>query len=88
MEFSEIECSTAVAEKLWAKHAVDLTEVDQVLTGEPLVKRAREGLYYVLGRTEGGRYLALVVRDLGRGRARLVTARDMEPPERRAYRKR
>ena len=88
MEFTDVECSSRVAEKLWAKHRVELFEVVETLVTDPCVRRGREGLYYVLGRTDAGRYLLAVVRDLGAGRARLVTARDMDPAERRLYRRR
>ncbi|MCE5237673.1 hypothetical protein LLH23_04190 [bacterium] len=67
---------------------MDLTEVDEVLGNRPYVRRGRDALYYVLGQTEAGRYLLIVLRDLGAGRARVVTAREMTPPERRAYQRR
>jgi len=88
MRFTEIECSLAVAEKLWAKHQIDLAEVDELLTGDAWLRRGRGGLYYILGRTEAGRYLFAVFRDLGGGNARLVTAREMDKAERRAYQRR
>ena len=44
--------------------------------------------YYVTGQTEAGRYLFVVVRYVGRGRARVITARDMEKQERSRYDKR
>lgn len=85
MRFDEIECSEAVIEKLWIKHAVELCEVNEVLQGEPYVRRAVDGLYYVLGQTDAGRYLFVVLRDLGGGAGRLVTARDATVAERRLY---
>lgn len=88
MRFAEVECSVAVAEKLWRKDHVDLSEVDQVLGGEPYVRRGRDGLHYAMGQTEAGRYLVVVVNHLGSGRARVVTARDMDRSERGIYRRR
>jgi len=88
MQIVEVLCSRAVSHKLWDKHQVDLFEVDEVLGGDPYVRRGREGLHYVLGQTSSGRYLFVVIRYLGRGSARLVTARDMDPSERRAFRNR
>jgi len=88
MRIIEVECSTAVAEKLWTKHGVEPDEVAEVLLGETRTRRGREGLYHVLGCTYAGRYLFVVIRDLGGGVARVVTARDMEPHERREYRRR
>ena len=85
MHFSEIQYSEAVAEKLWSKHGVDVLEVEEVIAGEPLVLTGRDDLYYVLGRTESGRYLFVVLRGLGGGRWRVVTAREMTPAQRRRY---
>ena len=88
MWFTEIEWSEAVCDKLGSKHGVDMGEVIEALGGEAYVLRAREGLHQVLGRTEAGRYLAVFVRDLGRSRVRVVTARDMDEAERRHYSRR
>ena len=88
MRFDDIECSQAVAEKLWTKHGVEVDEVRQVLNGETGLRRTRDGLYQVMGRSEAGRYLLVIMRDLGGGRGRLVTARDMDEGERRRYRTR
>lgn len=86
MRFSDIEYSQAVAEKLWSKHRVEVEEVKQVLNAEVGARRTRDGLYQVMGRSEAGRYLMVIVRDLGGGRGRLITARDMDQQERRRYR--
>ena len=88
MRFDDIEWSEAVAEKLWSKHGVDTSEVIEALDGETFIRRGSRGLYYVLGRTEAGRYLFVAVRSLGDGMVRLVTARDMDASERRTYQRR
>jgi uncharacterized DUF497 family protein len=88
MHFSEIQYSEAVAEKLWSKHGVDVLEVEEVIGREPYVLRGRDNMYYVLGRTDSGRYLFVVLRDLGGGQGRIVTARDMTPAQRRRYQER
>ena len=88
MRFDEIQCSDAVAEELWTKHHVDLVEVEEALTDSQHIRRGRDGLYYVFGRSEGGRNLFVVLRDLGGGVGRLVTARDMTQAERRLWRNR
>ncbi len=86
MRFSDIVCSEEVANKLWSKHRVDLSEVDEVLQSEPHVRRGRDGLYYVHGRTGAGRYLFVVLSVFAGTMARVVTARDMDESERRLYR--
>ena len=85
MEFIEVVYSPAVLDKLHAKHGVEECEVDEALFGHTHVRRGRSGLYQVYGRTDAGRYLFVAVRDLGGGRARVATARDMTEQERRRY---
>jgi hypothetical protein len=67
MHFDEIECSEAVAEKIQSKHGVEPSEVEEVLANDPYTRRGREGLYYVFGQTDAGRYLFAV--PLGRALA-------------------
>ena len=43
---------------------------------------------YALGVTDDGRYLFVVFRRKPRGVVRVITARDMEPKEKRLYRRR
>lgn len=72
-----------------ARHGVDPEEVEETcFNRKPLIERGRGGLYYVSGQTAAGRYLFVVVRFLGRGAARVVTARDMDHRERRRYKQR
>ena len=85
MEFTKVECSFAVREKLYAKHGVEESEVHEALFGHSHVRRGHAGLHQVYGRTDAGRYLFILVRDLGAGRVRVVTARDMTMQERRRY---
>jgi hypothetical protein len=42
-------------------------------------------IYYVYGRTQAGRYLLVVLLNLGEGQALPVTARDMTSRERQRY---
>jgi hypothetical protein len=44
MRFEQIECSEAVADKLWNKRRVEVDEVREVLTGPTRVRRTRDGL--------------------------------------------
>ena len=74
-----------------ARHAVDPDEVEEVITSGPMWRRSRKHhetgrtSIYALGRTEAGRYLFVVLSPLGSGRARCVTARDMDTASRRLY---
>ena len=69
-----------------ARHNVTPEEVEEVCyENKPLIYRGKHSLYYALGRTQAGRYLFIVVRYLGQGRARPVTARNMDKKDRRLY---
>ena len=68
-----------------ARHSVTPQEVEAACFSKPLVFRSKKGRYLVLGRTEAGRCLLVVVRYVGRGRGRVVTARDMTKSERRRF---
>ncbi|MCI2437242.1 BrnT family toxin [Candidatus Acetothermia bacterium] len=70
-----------------ARHRVSPAEVEQVcFAAEKVVLRAeRAGRYVILGRTEAGRYLTVVVTTPRQGRVRVITARDMSDRERRRY---
>lgn len=72
-----------------ARHGVHPEEVEEVcFSGDPLIRSGREGLHYVLGQTDGGRYLFIVVREARPGEVRIVTAREMDTKERAYYRRR
>jgi uncharacterized DUF497 family protein len=77
-----------------AKHNLTPDEVDEAVFDDPARKifrgpRSRRDrtryVYYVYGRTDEGRYVLVVLLDLGEGSALPVTARDMNQSERRLY---
>jgi len=77
---------------LWTAHRVTPDEVEELLFERdgfvPKTLVVRDGDYYVIfGETLGGRYLKLVGSLLQNGRFRVFGARDMEPAEKRRYRK-
>ena len=62
-----------------ARHQVSPEEVEEIcFYGSPHIERGRGGLYYITGQTHAGRYLLIVVRLLGHGSAKVITARDMD----------
>ncbi len=85
MRFADFECSPEIISKLRAKHQVDLSEVQDVLDGDPWIRRGPGDRYILYGRTAAGPYLLVVVRGLGRGVCEIRTARDMTATEKRAY---
>ena len=70
-----------------ARHGVSPEEAEEACRIAPKVRRARLGRHLVLGRTEEGRYLAIVVIYGGAGAGRVITARDMTDRERAIYRR-
>ncbi|RJQ31179.1 MAG: hypothetical protein C4589_02045 [Peptococcaceae bacterium] len=75
------------------KHNVTPEEVEEICFGIPVIiksKQAPKGIntiYYALGHTESGRYLFIAFIYFKRGRAMVVTARDMDQKERKYYRR-
>lgn len=72
-----------------AGHRITPDEVeDAVYSKGSVVRRGRgENIYYVFGRSYEGRYLFVVLRDLTKGFARVITAPDMSHSERKWYAK-
>ncbi|MBI4652163.1 BrnT family toxin [Candidatus Desantisbacteria bacterium] len=74
-----------------AKHAVKPNDVEEVCFNEyetPLVRKSRQNLHYIFGKTYSGRYLFIVVRFIRRGEVKIITARDMNGWEKDYFRKR
>ena len=78
------------SDKNWHNHQVRQAEAEQVLLNRPVVvaadlKHSRtEARYLALGRTESGRYLAIVFTTRGT-LVRVISARPMSRVERRVY---
>ncbi len=71
-----------------AGHKVELDEVESAVFGRRYERRGREeNRYEIYGQTDEGRYLFIVLDHEGRGIFYVVTARDMEPSEKRLYRR-
>jgi uncharacterized protein len=68
-----------------ARHHVSVEEAEEVVIGAPLILRARQGRYRLVGQTDSGRYLAVFIAARGSGVYGLVTARDADSAERRLY---
>ena len=82
-----------IVEKLTFKHHVETHEVEDVLNRRPkfrfVEKGEREGenVYIALGKTEFGRYLAVLFIYKKSKEALILSARDMAPKERKQYEK-
>ena len=88
-----------ITELLWypdrvehiAEHSVMPEEVEEVVFScpAPLIERGREkGIYLVQGQTGSGRYLLIIVKTLNKGKAKLITAREMSERDRDHYKRR
>lgn len=76
-----------VVKKLVEKHHVEPGEVEEVFFDDrPHFKRHGE-VYHAYGQTVAGRYLFVVFRHLGGGKAKPITAYEMTDKQRRYYRR-
>lgn len=86
--FEAIEIDEYILDKPESKHNVSFAEAcEACYSDQRHVRRGQEGLYKIFSRTEGGRYLLVVLAERGAGTCKLVTAREMSQQERRLYRR-
>ncbi|HSE83510.1 MAG TPA: BrnT family toxin, partial [Thermodesulfobacteriota bacterium] len=72
-----------------SRHSVTPEEVEEVaFEGSPHIRRGKQGRRYLYGKTIGGRYLFVVYVLVGKGKAKVITARDMDYKEKSLYMKR
>jgi uncharacterized DUF497 family protein len=89
MRFDSLLVDDEILDKIESKHGVLVDEADEVFySSRSHLRRGRAGLYELLGPTEAGRLLLVVIADRGFGEWQLVTARSMTDAERRLYRRR
>lgn len=69
-----------------ARHNVSPDEVETAFENA-LFRKGRDGRYLVYGTTDSGRYLFIVIVVDKSGLARVITARNMMPTEKRYYNK-
>jgi len=88
LRIEALEIDDHILDKIETEHRVTLEEVEEACLSDKIhVRRSKEGLYKVFGQTEGGRYILVVLVNLGRGVCKIATARDMGNSEKRLYRK-
>jgi uncharacterized protein len=80
-----------IVDKLIRKHQVETYEVEGVLENSPKIRfvdkgeREGEDVYLALGRTDAGRYLAVLFIYKQTREALIMSARDMAHKERKQY---
>ena len=88
LRIESLEIDDHILEKIEAKHHIALEELEEAcLSDRRHIRRSREGLYKVFSQTTAGRYILVVLVNLGKGNWRIVTAREMTDSERRLYSK-
>ena len=87
MDFDQLEVTLEIEEKIWVKHRVTVDEVEEALFNPHIEKRkpGNDKRRYIYGRTEAGRYLFIVVEQIGPRHFFFLTAMDMDKGERRKY---
>jgi len=86
LRIDSVEIDDHILDKIESKHSVYFQEVEEACLSERRhVRRTREGLYKLFGQTGAGRYILVVLSNLGKGHWKIVTAREMAHNERRLY---
>lgn len=86
LRIEALEIDDHILEKIEAKHHISFSEVEEACLSERRhVRKGREGLYKLFGQTASGRYVLVVLANLGGGDWKVVTAREMTDSERRLY---
>ncbi len=68
-----------------ARHHIEPEEVEEVCLARPYVSKTREGKLRVIGQTDDGRYLTIILASRGQGFYYPITERDATDSERRLY---
>jgi hypothetical protein len=88
LRIESLEIDDHILDKIESKHGITFEEVEEAcLSDKRHVRRSREGLYKLFSQTVAGRYVLVVLANLGRGSWKIVTAREMTDNERRLYNK-
>jgi len=83
-----LEVDDHILDKIESKHSVTFNEVEEACLSEKRhVRKGREGLYKVFSQTAAGRFILVVLVDLGDGNWKVATAREMTDSERQIYKK-
>ncbi|MEN6575466.1 MAG: BrnT family toxin [Phycisphaerales bacterium] len=93
MRITDIIWKDSVVEKLIGKHGVSIADAEETLLSGPVVRRMVKGrvcgedVYAAMAQIASGRYLVVFFIDKKRGVGLPISARDMNPAERKYYAK-
>lgn len=83
-----LEVDDHILDKIESKHGITFSEVEEAcLSDKRHVRKSKEGLYKLFSQTDAGRYILVVLLNLGDGNWKVVTAREMTDSERQLYKK-
>lgn len=83
-----LEIDDNILDKIESKHGITFSEVEEAcLSDKRHVRKGKEGLYKLFSQTDAGRYVLVVLLNLGDGNWKVVTAREMTDSERQLYKK-
>jgi len=83
-----LEVDDHILDKIESKHSITLNEVEETcLSDKRHVRKGKEGLYKLFSQTDAGRYILVVLLNLGDSNWKVVTAREMTDSERQLYKK-
>ena len=88
LRIDALEIDDHILDKIESRHGITFEEVEETCVSDGRhVRHGREGLYKLFGQTAAGRYILIVLANLGRGCWKVVTAREMTDSERQLYKK-
>jgi len=77
-----------ILEKIESKHKILYGDIEEVCFSETFhVRKGRDGLYKMFGKTLAGRHILIVLVNKGSGEWKIATARAMTEKEKRLYKK-
>jgi len=91
MRISGIIWLQKIVDKIETKHHLGPEEVEEVFANRPEVRFIEDGdisgedVYAAYGQTDAGRYVTTIFIQKPRGRALIISARDMDRKERKQY---
>jgi len=86
LHIESLEIDDHILNKIEAKHSITFGEIEEAcLSDKRHIRRSKEGLYKLFSQTVAGRYILVVLVNLGRGSWKIVTAREMVGNERQLY---
>jgi uncharacterized DUF497 family protein len=88
VKIEALEIDDHILEKIEYKHHVDFHEIEEACYSDNRhIRKTADGLYKLFSQTIAGRYLLVVLVNLGNGAWKIIAAREMIDNERQLYRK-